>query len=123
MEERIRSMRIAFITDKLALTPEESQNFWPVYNEFTGALTELKDSAKKPESFDDMSDDEAVAFLDHSISVEKQAIALKQNYINQLKDLIPVQKIAKLHMIEMEFKKEMLNQVKRRSDRKPKRNK
>ena len=28
--QRIRSMRVAFITDKLQLTPEQSQQFWPL---------------------------------------------------------------------------------------------
>ena len=32
--EKFKSQKIAFITEKLNLTPKEAQEFWPVYNEF-----------------------------------------------------------------------------------------
>ena len=31
---RVESLRIAFITKKLNLTPTEAQGFWPVYNKY-----------------------------------------------------------------------------------------
>lgn len=37
----IRSMKIAFITEALQLTPEESQAFWPVYNAYWQARQEV----------------------------------------------------------------------------------
>ena len=33
-QDRIRALKVAFITDKLKLTPEESEKFWPVYNQY-----------------------------------------------------------------------------------------
>ena len=30
--ERIQALKVAFITEKLELTPEEAQQFWPVFN-------------------------------------------------------------------------------------------
>ena len=32
-KEQIKAQKVAFITDKLQLTVEEAQQFWPVYNE------------------------------------------------------------------------------------------
>ncbi len=32
--EKIKSLKVAFITEKLSLTSKEAQSFWPVYNEF-----------------------------------------------------------------------------------------
>ena len=32
--EKIQSLKIAFITQKLQLTPDEAQKFWPVYNQY-----------------------------------------------------------------------------------------
>src|SRR5690606_1178834 len=31
--EKIKSLKVAFITEKLELTPKEAQSFWPIYNE------------------------------------------------------------------------------------------
>ena len=36
--ERLKSLRIALITEALELTPEEAQAFWPVYNARDAAL-------------------------------------------------------------------------------------
>ena len=32
--EKIKAMKVGFITEKLDLTTAEAQKFWPVYNEF-----------------------------------------------------------------------------------------
>ena len=40
-KNRMESYRIAYITDKLSLTPEEAQRFWPIYNQFRDQLKEI----------------------------------------------------------------------------------
>ena len=32
--ERIKALKVAFITEKLELTESEAQKFWPIYNTF-----------------------------------------------------------------------------------------
>ena len=41
-QEKIKAARIAFITERLGLTPEEAEKFWPVYREFSNKRTGLK---------------------------------------------------------------------------------
>ena len=45
--EEIESMKVAFLTKKLELTPEEAQKFWPVYNQFQGELDKIRDEQRK----------------------------------------------------------------------------
>lgn len=33
--ERIKAFKVAFITEKLDLTPKEAQGFWPIYNKYS----------------------------------------------------------------------------------------
>jgi hypothetical protein len=33
-KEQVKSMKIAFITNELKLTPDEAAKFWPLFNEF-----------------------------------------------------------------------------------------
>ena len=35
---RIESLKIAFLTKKLNLSPEEAQRFWPIYNNYAGEI-------------------------------------------------------------------------------------
>jgi hypothetical protein len=36
--QKLESMHIAYLTRELALTPEEAQQFWPVYNKYRNEL-------------------------------------------------------------------------------------
>ena len=35
VKQKIQAARVAYITDQLALTPEEAEKFWPIYREFS----------------------------------------------------------------------------------------
>ena len=38
VREKIEAARIAYITDQLALTPEEAEKFWPIYRAMAHAF-------------------------------------------------------------------------------------
>ena len=40
---RLEALKIAYITKRLDLSPEEAQKFWPIYNQYA---EELKQSAE-----------------------------------------------------------------------------
>ncbi|MCX6186302.1 MAG: hypothetical protein NTU43_04785, partial [Bacteroidetes bacterium] len=46
MKDKIETMKIGFITQKLNLTSEEAQKFWPVYNKFSDDLQKLRSTSK-----------------------------------------------------------------------------
>ena len=49
VRERIKSQRIAFITQKLALTPDEAQKFWPVHAQFDAEMKAIHQKEDMPE--------------------------------------------------------------------------
>jgi hypothetical protein len=48
VRQRIESQRIAFITQRVHLTPDEATKFWPVYNEYRDALKDMRDDFERP---------------------------------------------------------------------------
>ena len=42
MKEKIKTMKIAFITEKLDLSTSEAEKFWPIYNAFDKAQMKLR---------------------------------------------------------------------------------
>jgi len=40
-QQNIEALKIAFISKELALTPEEAQKFWPVYNQYSKELKSI----------------------------------------------------------------------------------
>jgi hypothetical protein len=45
--ERIKALRIAYISNKLNLTSEEAEKFWPVFNTFDTKQFDLRSKKKK----------------------------------------------------------------------------
>ena len=44
--EKIQSLKIAFITQKLELTSDEAQKFWPVYNRYETEIRQANKDSK-----------------------------------------------------------------------------
>ncbi|AMS27590.1 hypothetical protein AEM51_11760 [Bacteroidetes bacterium UKL13-3] len=45
--DKIESYKIAFITERLNLSPKDATVFWPVYNEFSDQLRKMKQAEKE----------------------------------------------------------------------------
>lgn len=117
-EERIKAVKVAFITEELALTPEQSQNFWPLYNELQSKLEGCKRNEKEKLDFDKMSDAELEAWLDGHLKHEEERIALHRTYIQKFKTAITMRQIVKLSMAERRFKKELLEHIREKREHK-----
>ena len=52
---RLEAMKIAWLTKKLELSPEEAQKFWPIYNQYTKEIQQTrKDAREKKEREEQM---------------------------------------------------------------------
>lgn len=115
-QENIQALKVAFITDKLALSPEEAEKFWPLYNEAGDAIHALH--KKMHDEFDfeekdalEFSDAEAEAFLEKKMAMDQEVLDIKKQLIDDLKDVISPQKIIIMEGAEHEFRKELLNKL------------
>ena len=113
-KNRMESYRIAYLTEKLDLSPEEAQRFWPIYNKFRDELKEIRKDAKGQKAIQDMTDSEAENAINGNFEREEKVSALKKEYVKKLKGVIPSKKIAKLQQVEQDFKKEVLQRMKDR---------
>ncbi|MEO1435158.1 MAG: hypothetical protein AAFV80_06440 [Bacteroidota bacterium] len=109
--ERIKAAKVAFITDHLQLTVEESQAFWPLYNEMESKIQEIKKSAKAPGKIELMNDAELEEHLLKSLNARKQEAELYIEYYDQLKSVLPIRKLAMLQNAEKEFRKILVEKL------------
>jgi hypothetical protein len=115
-KEKLKSHKIAFITDKLQLSPAEAEKFWPVYNEHEAAMeTTHKDFRKshpfEPEDIDNMSDADANAFIEDHLKHEQLLLDQRKAFIEKLKGVIPSRKILMLMEAEKDFRVEVVRKV------------
>jgi hypothetical protein len=109
--KRIEAMRIAFITQRLNLTSEEAQQFWPVFNQFTEKMQQIK-GPKTETTLDDVSDADAEKMILAEFDKEAKELELKKEYYQKLKKVLPVRKVAKLYRAERDFKNELVKYLK-----------
>lgn len=114
--ERLQAMRVAFITNALQLTPEESQAFWPIYNEYEDQQKEIRRKYRPDKQMMLMSDQELEQQIEYNLKMEEELLQLKRSYIGRFKAAIPIRKIAMLNNAENKFKEEILKQIRQRQE-------
>jgi hypothetical protein len=115
--EKFQSNKIAFITEKLKLTPKEAQIFWPVYNEFDTKRQNLNkerlEAAKNyQKNQNTLTEKEASDLADLLISLQKKEALLAEEYNTKFKGVLPATKVVKLYQAELQFKRELLKKLK-----------
>ena len=112
MQEKVKAQKIAFITTELDLSVEEAQQFWPIYNDNEAKKEGLKSKYSKPNP--NMSESEAIGFLEDHIKMKQEEIDLQRAYINKLQGVIAADKIVTLLHVEQRFKEELMRKLKQK---------
>lgn len=120
--ERIKALRVAYISQKLNLTTEEAQRFWPVFNQFDDKMDGLHKQKRqlmfklRPENASKLSEKETTLLMDEDDKLEQEIQNNRRQLVKNLQGVIPNQKILMLRQIEVEFKQKLLNQMKNRRE-------
>jgi hypothetical protein len=116
--DKMKSMRIAFITSELELTTEETSKFIPIFKAFDENQTELKRKMRilldKKKTIEEMTDSEAIELLNQSEKIEEELFSNRKNLIKNLKDVLSAKKLLKLRKIELEFNKKLIKKIRDR---------
>jgi Spy/CpxP family protein refolding chaperone len=121
VKENVEAMKIGFITERLELTPEEAQKFWPIYNQYTEETNNLRKTRRKnmseaKENMDEMTEADAEKFIDNELALKQEELDIQKKYHPQLKKVLSSKKIAKLYRSEDEFKRRLLEMIKEKRD-------
>ena len=114
--DKIDALRVMFITSKVALTNQESQLFWPLYNEYNDKADNLKKSFRqqfiRDVDYSTVSDKEAEAYLVAELTLKQKEYELSKEYYEKFKKVLPIKKIALIRRAEEDFKKELIKNIK-----------
>ena len=113
-KERIEAMRVSYITSALELNVEESQSFWPVYNEFKEKEKSLKANMRPSKRVEELTDNEAADLIRDRQRAEQELLNLKVEYTDRLLRVLTAKKVAMLPVVERKFKEQVLRELKRK---------
>lgn len=114
--EKIKAMKVEFITTKLDLTVEEAQAFWPVYNEFMkkmDALEQKRRSTMRANRDKELTDKEINELIELNFDTDQAILDLKRAYDSKFKAVLPIKKVGKLYRAEEQFKHELIKRLRR----------
>ena len=114
--DKIDQLRVAFINSKVNLSNQETQQFWPLYNELNDKLDLLKKTYRinfiKNFNAESLTDKEAEALLTAEFILKQKELDLNKEYYEKYKKILPIKKIALIKMAENDFKKELIKTIK-----------
>ena len=118
-QDRIKALKIAFITERLELTETEAQKFWPIYNAFDAENQKLrKENVVKfrKTDFESMSEQDAKKHLKEMMKTDSMRYQLRQEFVSDLLNILPAKKIIILKATEDAFNRRMMEQFKKRRE-------
>lgn len=122
--EKIKAMKVAFITNELALTPDESAKFWPLYNDFETKQKTLRremassyKNRRQSGPMENLSEKDAAVALAKMEENEEQMHQLRRKFVADLRNVLPPAKILKLKKAEEDFNKKLLQQYREKARR------
>ena len=114
-KERIKALKVAYITENLDLTPEEAVKFWPIYNAYEERVHHLKYVELRPirAQFRDNAISEAKAreLLDKAIDIDDKIHRERQQLIRNLRKEISAKKVMMLKKTEDDFYHQLYKQL------------
>ncbi len=97
--EKIQALKTAFITQKLQLTPDEAQKFWPVYNQYENEIRNLQLDNKDP----------------NVIERDEKLLNIRKKYLGSFQKVIGPQRVNKLFNAERDFRSILIQRLKNRN--------
>ena len=121
-QDRIKAQKIAFFTEKIQLTVQEAERFWPVYNEFENDKNKIAIERNKTTNYytnniRTLSDAELEEIVDKYIYLHKEEAELSILYHQKFKEILPIRKVMKMYQADIQFKTLLLQQIRQRGNR------
>jgi hypothetical protein len=114
-KDKIKTLKIAYLTEKLNLTSKEAQTFWPIYNDYQEEKQKLRNKGSveiisKIKDADNVSEKDAAQLLDKVILDEVEENKIFENFIAKITKVISSKKTLVLLRSEEDFKRQLIRQ-------------
>lgn len=120
--ERLKALKMSYITEKIGLSEEEESVFWEIYDQyekriFNNCRKEIKKIRRTYiKSLDNITNSEALEIIHKINELEHDGLNLKEERDKLLLEKFSAQKILKMHRAEYHFNREMLYKMKKKKE-------
>jgi len=121
--KKFQSMKVAYMSEKISLTPKEAQAFWPVYNEFDKKRYEIhkkEHSMGKDihDNFDSYTDKDFRNFITEMENQDLAEVNLAKEYNEKFLKILPARKVVLIGSVEKDFRYKMIREFRGKGSKK-----
>jgi len=119
MRQQIHDAKVSMISNRLKLTAEQSEKFWPIYNEFSEKRRSLRRSQRKVinERRDGgITDKAALENLKEVQELKQKEVDLEKQYQDRFLSVISPSQLAELQSAEKSFNDMLLQRLDRKRE-------
>jgi hypothetical protein len=117
VRDKIKAARIGLITQRLNLTPEQAEKFWPLYNEFDQKRADLRkpyQEAQKNSNSNTIDPKQQQALVDLGLKIKQDELNLEKEYSSKIMGVITAQQMLNLRQAEHDFRNIIINMLNNR---------
>ncbi len=117
--DKIEAARIAFITERLDLTPQQAEKFWPLYREYHKERETLRkefNEARTGIRDKDLTEEESKRLIDLGLRFKERETQLQRTYSERLVRVISNRQLLELRKTEDDFRRMLLQRLEKRRD-------
>ena len=97
--------RREIVKNAMLLTESESKTFWPLYDQYRAAMTKAGDRRVRlitdfAANRNAMSEDQAAKLTQEALSIEKQKIAIREEYVKKMSKDLSARTVARFFQID-----------------------
>lgn len=112
--QKIRAARIALITNRLGLSPDQAEKFWPVYREFSEKRQNTRRDFIQTRRRHDpktASEEDNRRLVQMGLEVKQRELNLEREYSEKLLRVIDTRQLVSLRQAEDDFRQMILRRI------------
>lgn len=121
-KEKIKALKIAFLTQELDLNATVAQKFWPIYNEHENNLdairrtgmSQFREKINNLGGLEALSEKDSKSFVNAKLELDKKTLQEKEQFLAKITKILPYKKILKLQLSEREFARKLMRKYRKR---------
>ena len=103
--DTVRANRKALVAVNLALSPEQAEKFWPLYEKYQKEIDAIGDRVLAivedyTASFRDLADDKARKLMEDYLDAEADRLEVRRAYLGKFAKILPGRTVARFYQIE-----------------------
>ncbi|SDL44706.1 hypothetical protein SAMN05421823_10650 [Catalinimonas alkaloidigena] len=112
--ERLEQAKIAHFTNRLALSSEQAQRFWPIYNEFSDKRRANHRQMRRfhATELDSLSDQQITQQLQAMMKMREAEVQMEKEYLAKFMEVLSPRQVAQLYEAEREFARMVMRRLK-----------